>query len=208
MRRIYAILLILITTNVYGQDCLDMDIILLGDYSGSIEGKEHYVKNAFEAFSKSFKYSASVRIGIILFDGSQYIVCPLISSRNTSEVMISMDKYVAGGETILSTALEFSFDMLMADSRNTEKTIIIISDGQANDERPAKKIAEQIKSKGVLICSIHISQLDFHIMSNPNAINKNWGREIMKNISSGDQYFTTTNYTKLSNTLKELSICM
>lgn len=108
------ILIIAIKTNIYGQDCLDMDIILLGDYSGSITGKQHLIQKAFLEFSQSFEYSASVRIGIVLFDENQNEILSLTKSDNTvvKEKINSMD-CTMGGNTMMSRALEYAYDMLM-----------------------------------------------------------------------------------------------
>ena len=188
-----------------------MDIILLGDYSGSIAGKEQLVQNAFLQFSKSFKYSASVRIGVVLFSGDSEIILPLTRSDNrlVQNKIATISEYIVEGNTNMTTALETTYIILTQDRELSRKTIIVISDGEVDNGETVLNAVQIIKQKGIIICSIHISHLTTEIVRNDVlASRRAHGKKLMKEISSGENYFTQTNYNNLSEALKVYGPCM
>lgn len=99
--------------------------------------------------------------------------------------------------------------MLALDRQNTIKTIIVISDGEANEEILAKETAERIKESGIIICSVFISHLTTEIVRSDILVaRQSWGKGVMKAISSGEEYFIETDYYNLGNALKEYGLCM
>lgn len=209
MRRIYLILLIVITTNVYSQDCLDMDIILLGDYSGSVGSNAKYIKQAFHSFATSFKESASVRIGIVLFSDFQFTICTLTDSRSDTVIdsILLMNNFSWAGGTNIAEALEFSYMMLYNDQQSMNQTIILVSDGDDVSSQVIP-IADNIKANGVIIASVYVPTVRTTTIEIKAEYTLRWEQELMKEISSGKEYNTESNYKNLSNNLKTLGICM
>src|SRR6185369_13881362 len=62
--------------------CLKLDIMLIGDMSGSVQGNEQFVYNALSTFASRFELSEEgVKIGAITFDSSPKLISPLTANK-------------------------------------------------------------------------------------------------------------------------------
>jgi len=167
------------------QDCLKIDIILVGDFSGSVRGKEAFIQAAFNSFIQGLPLSEDgVRLGVVVFSDNAEIVQHLTSER------FQLDSLEASGTTNLSEALQLSLDEFNRNGRDVRKIIILISDGIPDDPDGAKLIASQLKLVGVGICGILV---------------EGGNNEYMQEISS---VYAKSNYENLLEQIKQLSGCL
>lgn len=194
MKILLLLLTFLVTTPQ--PDCLKVDIILVGDFSGSVGGYEKFVTDAFTAFIDKFNLSEEgVKIGMVYFDESAYLISPLTNNKDTLRNRFDNSNPIAGGDTNLKDALMVSFNELTENGRQGYKRIIIlISDGDAQDKEGAEIIARQVKSTGVMICGVLIV----------SGFSQN---EYMKQVSS-EFCYVETSYENLIEELRKLDICL
>ena len=113
---------------VYSQ-CLEADIIILVDFSGSEEGNEKHLTQAVREFTQTLP-SETVQIGIIGFANSYTIWCPLGGDLNKALNVMAQTK--ADGGTYITSALDAVYRQL-DNERQVPKICILISDGEISD---------------------------------------------------------------------------
>lgn len=200
MKWIFITLLILLTSFKEKPGCAQLDIILLGDFSGSVQGREKFVVDAFSTFINQFELSeATVKIGMIMFNDNAYITSPLTS--NKDELVAGFNKIAsttASGGTEMVFGLRTAYGEILSKKGrdNIQKIIILVSDGDPDDHNKEDEIA-MIKQMGegqfVSICSIVITQ-------------SGCDRDFMKEISNG--CYSEADYMSLAYELKNLDICL
>jgi Mg-chelatase subunit ChlD len=191
-----SIILLLFLTAFNEKSCLKMDILLLVDMSGSVQGYEEFVKEATESFVRQFNLSENgIRMGIIKFAGKASIISSLTSDKEELEYRLVLFKDErAYGTTNMLQALEIGLNEFLENDRGVRKLIIIITDGSpTSDEQRTKMIAEQIKNLGIGICGVLISSYEAD-------------EEYLQEISSN--CYVRTDYYNLINELKNLEICL
>lgn len=181
--------------------CLRLDILLVGDYSYSCDGKEHFIVDAFKAFANRFKLSEEdFKIGIITFEETATIRCPLTSDPILfNDAIKKLENLKANGAgTNITLALRAAFDELHSNGRqHTTKIIILVSDGLNNNgEADPVKVADQIKITGTTICTVLVDK-------ESNATNAT----VMKYIATSGWYVESS-YGTLIDELKTLDICL
>jgi len=193
--KILALVLITLLTSSTPQ-CLRLDLILIGDMSSSVEGHQKFVSNAFKGFIQKYELSdEGLRIGIITFNSDAKVICSLSSNKDT---LISRSSRIANkltdGNTYLEQALNSSLDEFAQNGRyGYKKMLVIVSDGDVNNESICLNMFKAVKTAGVKVCSVLI--LD----STPRP-------EFMKEISS--DCYVATKYESLHDELQKLSICL
>lgn len=176
--------------------CLQVDIMLVGDYSGSVDGHQEYVANAMWAFVDRFGLSeASVKIGIITFNSEVTLHTGLTTNKaKLQNIIVGLSTTVPSGTTNLKDALYESVNQLQY-GRKVPKLLVIISDGVPDDREETAQLAGEVqKLIGATVCGIYVSA--------PGG-EPGW----LKNICS-DGCYSETSYETLAEELKKLDICM
>ncbi len=178
--------------------CNDLDVIIIADYSASIQGNEKFIHGAISAFEKKLDISEdNIHLGVIVFNVSPEVLCPLQGDPYEIKDRIALlDTYTGYSTTNLRAAFYSAFDEFGVRGRDMhyKKIIIIISDGQPDHPETTKEIARQVKLSGIQV---------FTILIDNNIANS----EYMKEIAS-DNCFYNTDYQGLIKTLGELNLCL
>lgn len=177
--------------------CLNMDIIIIGDYSGSVQGNEPFLIRSFQVLINNLLTMPEddIHLGLILFNDLAEVICPLTADKDIAHKSLSYISDRSNGSTFLTNALYSSFDELTTNGRSGyKKIIIIISDGDVHDVDESILAVNQLKSIGIQVYSILI---------NTNVANK----EFMESISSPNCYFET-DYFNLAKTIVNLNLCL
>lgn len=177
--------------------CLNMDIVILGDYSGSVHKSEQYVIDAFESFASITSEEKNIRVGLILFADEPEINIPLTKDLSTLlSASAPLREQNASGSTDINAAIEQAAILLYSQQNNSRKLIILISDGDITDgATPDQTIAtaRQLSILGVSICTVLIKNSSSH-------------PEFMKEISSG--CYVESSYENLSAELGKMDVCL
>ncbi|KAM9403732.1 collagen alpha-3(VI) chain-like [Salvelinus alpinus] len=152
-----------IITDICSPDiCKDMkgDVLFLIDSSGSINNPDFQKMKVFmqSIINKSDIGLDKVHVGIIQFSTSQQVIFPL-NKHNDKEGMLhdlQMMQQIGGG-TLTGEALSYTsqfFDPPKGGRTNVKQFLIVVTDGEAQDEvtSPAKKLQD----KGVIIYTIGV----------------------------------------------------
>lgn len=184
-----------------GGGCLEADILFITDWSGSIQGHEKTVVNAFASYISEFTLSPDgVKIGILTFSGHAELECPLTADKNKLDSsLIRLRFRYPGGDTKLNSGLIFSPSIFNQSTIERDKTasmqiIIFMTDGDAPDQADAIISAKTLKDEGVIIYVIGIGDI------------KDDPRKAMKKIASPDSYLEI-DYESLKKTLQRMDLC-
>ena len=181
----------------YDNNCTQLDIVLVGDLSQSVEHQKGYLIEACYNFMRDLNVSdANIRLGIVTFTGGS--VAHVILSGNKKIIkqgIQNINKVYSGGSTNMLSGLVTAKSMLDKNGRfHVKKIIILISDGAPNFPSHAPlNFGNLIKSEGIIICSIYLDSSEGN-------------RKFMRNISS--DCYKESNYKELSNTLNNLNFCL
>lgn len=193
------LLAILLLGSMKQDPCMQMDIILLLDYSGSIDGNEGFVREAVQDFVKGYELSEQgIKIGVITFSDYTNTISPLISDRSELLKRICvLDNFGGSGSTHMIRGLEVAEKEFYTSGRlGFKRVIIIISDGDVNSgggKEETLKVAEGLKKFGFKICSVLIQNKD----SEP---------EFMQALSN--ECYVETKYSDLRKELLKLQPCL
>lgn len=191
----YIIFLLSIT--LCSAQCLQMDIMLVGDMSGSVNGQEYQVADAFDALVDRLELSEDgIRIGVITFNTKVFVLTPQTSNKGSIKLHIDtgIRNRKAEQTTNLDAALQTAFILLSGGERpDATKLIILVSDASPNMMEPTYRTASQIKSMpGYAIFGVLIQ-------------NSETSEDFMAMIST---IYVKTNYESLVNTIKQMDICL
>lgn len=179
------------------QGCLQIDIMLVGDLSGSIDGNEYIIADAYDAFVNRFELADNtMRIGAVVFSDNTFILSHLTSTKNILVDRINyMRTHRLGGTTNMYGALDFVWKEFKQNGRkNVRKMIIILSDGEVDHPEETAIIIEQMKlESNIEICAVYIDTYSGK-------------EEYMANISNTYCYVSTS-YQALIFELERLDIC-
>lgn len=178
--------------------CLEANIILVADLSGSVEGHEIFIVDALKSFVQRFELSdKGIRIGYIRF--ATYAVVENHLTGNKLALLNSINKIdtaMTGGFTDLTHALQLTELELSNNARkNVLKIVILISDGDPDEEDTALEHANYIKRMdNVLIYGVYVDS-------------KDGDKDNMK-LYSSRRCFIDTYYEELVFELQKLDICL
>lgn len=176
--------------------CLEIDIILIGDLSGSVDGNEYFVADAFDAFIDRFELSENtIRIGSAIFDDRIFILSELTHNRDKllAGVNFMRNNKLGGSTNMFGAAQWVNYEFSNNGRSDTRKMLIIVSDGAVNHPLGTKQSIEILRKNNIEICGIYI--------------NTNSGNEdFMMNVSEPYCYVSTS-YETLVMELEKLDIC-
>jgi len=199
MKTLIFLLLAVITSGYNipkNNGCLQVDIMLVGDFSGSVMGHQQFVTDAFISFANSFELSEEgIKMGIVKFGDRAQLISDLNSDQEDfKKKAMTLNYYFPVGNTMLQSALELSVEKLLGSKgrKGYGKMIVIVSDGAVDDPMESLKIIGQLKQLGIKICTVLIKTE----MTRP---------EYMQYISS--DCYVESDYENLAIEIKKLDIC-
>jgi len=180
------------------QSCLQMDIILLCDYSGSMGTQDRqHVEDAVQVLVDRFKHEDGVRIGIMLFGTNQVNIQDLSYAKDIGQVEF-ID--FQGHNTYIGQAFQAAKNQLYQDRLHAYKTIILISDGEPDAREYSLSKADELRSTGIIICSVQVSEEGDWQLESKSAF--------MKLAATSENFYISTNYSGLAGALKKLGLCL
>eukprot|EP00931_Biecheleriopsis_adriatica_P094044 TRINITY_DN6774_c0_g1_i1.p1 TRINITY_DN6774_c0_g1~~TRINITY_DN6774_c0_g1_i1.p1 ORF type:complete len:864 (-),score=150.67 TRINITY_DN6774_c0_g1_i1:179-2770(-) len=173
-----------------------LDLVICVDSSASLcmskealptyhsEGGAFVSSGAFESVKGLLEYLAhamhmpEVRLGLVRFEDSPQVICPLTGQRDTFLSHLRCMK-MSTGETRLAPALHLALQMLEDERKcvranradwelpREEKAIVVITDGDANDMAQSMEMATVVKEKDcqLLFIKMGAEQDNLHQMS-------------------------------------------
>lgn len=119
--RIFVAVLLLLSGMSMKEDagCLQLDIILIADLSGSVKGFEPFISNALNAFTNKFDLDEEgIEIGAIVFNTNSYLLSEITSNKKElSSKLKSIAFATANGDTNMLLALRLAIDEFMTHGR-------------------------------------------------------------------------------------------
>ncbi len=194
--QILVLTFLIFTGGIVHAQCSNLDVILLGDFSSSVQGNEQFVLDAIVEFAEELTpHVNDVRLGVIMFADDATVVCRPDNDywRNLPNVM-EYNSINATGSTNIELALQTATNELLREQNNRRKVIVLISDGDVTVGTQEQTIAtaKQIQNIGIGICGVLIK-------------NNSSRPEFMKEVS---QVYVETDYTNLALELKKLNLCL
>lgn len=174
--------------------CLEMDMIILVDISGSLAGYELYIHSAMNSLIDGIELQEDgIKLGVVVFSTTSHVNSPL--SINKDFIMSNIRTIGSDqGSTNMTEGLYVSLNELMNNGRNgVKKLIVVISDGAVDSRYGTRLAAQQIKMANISICSILI-------------LGHTVDKELMKDISNG--FYIESRYETLAEEIKKLDICI
>lgn len=173
--------------------CLEMDIILLVDLSGSVSGHEQFVSDAVLAFNDRIEKSEqSIRMGVVSFGDHAEMLSPITFEKEPIAAGVS-NLTADGSTTNLIQGLEMSFAALTSSDRNASKLIVVISDGAVINEAQTLTMIEQLKMIGVNFCAVLV-------------MDRQANDAFMQVV--GGQCYARANYETLAKEINKLDVCL
>ena len=185
--------------NIESHGCLEMDIILLGDLSGSIDGSEQFVADALEAFVSRFDLGENtLRIGAATFSWNIYEISQL--THDKKKLLTGIDylrTHRMGATTRMSNAIDYASEQFSKYGRpGVKKMVIIISDGAANQPKnTVLAIKNLVEKHRAFICGVYVWT--------PSG-----GDEDFMFSISNEACFVSSSYEILVEELERLDICL
>ena len=154
------------------------DTVIAIDCSGSMSRNdpnfEYIVKNSLypgSAYSKITCYRklaaenfveaqrTNDRTGIVLFDSTAGVTCELTDS--LPDLKSAIEKIYSSGGTGFNQAVSVSLDLLDAAGRDSEKMILLVSDGQSSINT---SLIEAARAAGVVINTVYIGSASDNVL--------------------------------------------
>lgn len=194
-----------------------IDIVLCLDISGSMLAQD-FTPNRMEAAknvaSDFIDNRPADRIGLVIFSGESFTMCPLTSDRNVLKSQLyNVHSGLLEDGTAIGSGLATGVDRLRA-SQSKSKVIILLTDGENNggliDPNTAKEIA---KSVGVRVYTIGVGTEGFAPMpvQTPGGIvmqkeKVSIDEKLLTQIATetGGKYFRATDNESLKNIYTEI----
>jgi Ca-activated chloride channel family protein len=194
-----------------------IDIVLCLDISGSMLAQD-FTPNRMEAAknvaSDFIDNRPADRIGLVIFSGESFTMCPLTSDRNVLKSQLyNVHSGLLEDGTAIGSGLATGVDRLRA-SQSKSKVIILLTDGENNggliDPNTAKEIA---KSVGVRVYTIGVGTEGFAPMpvqtANGIVMQKekvSIDEKLLTQIANetGGKYFRATDNESLKNIYTEI----
>lgn len=178
--------------------CVKLDIMLVADMSQSVSGYEKFIHDAFKSFVDRFELDDNgIRMGLIRFSSDAYLLTELTTDKkNLYSGLETIKPYTADGTTNLTHALYLANNEILENGRVLAgKIIVVITDGDPDDDESAYEAAQVIKSfPGTNICGIYISS--------PYS-----DKDFLKLISS-EFCYVESNYDNLVKEIQKLDVCL
>lgn len=193
---------ILIICSSFTPRCLKLDLVLLVDLSGSVEGREQFISDAVQSFIDQLDISPSaVRVSIITFNSVPTVRLSLSDDRDRLLSTAQSIRYsVCYGLTNMAMALRYASYELVNNSRpGATRMIVLITDGLPDSPQETYSAVSALSIHQIGLCGVFV-------------YDEKEGEQIVEGIDflrsiCGD-CFAHSNYITLTYQLKRLSICL
>lgn len=194
MKRL-LIMLLFISSNLYSQGCLKMDIMILFDMSASIFGNEHKIENAANIFIEGINLSnEGIRAGIVAYNSDTFGMQQLTSDKS---LLFAATKYISSRKPDYSTNMSNALSVAQSEllnERSVQKMVIIITDGDPDDRGKTYIQAMLMQDIGILVAAIFIKTGDSN-------------EPFLESICTPGMYIRTS-YKTLATEIMKLDICL
>lgn len=199
MKAFIIVLLLILPLQSNSKDCLEMDIVILCDLSGSIENYEDFVEQAIIGLVEKIDLSEhTVRIGVIGFNDLPFVIAGLSGNKDELIKLIKDFPFYGNGFTYMANGVRISSNMLFADRHHVQKMLIVISDGDLSDTDNTSAAINEMEDFNVSICGVFIKTA--------SAYNDHTGQQYMRKISG--LCYVETYYENLAKELAKMEICL
>lgn len=171
-------MLSLYCAHVYAQEngCLCADIVILSDFSGSMNGSEGVVKESVETLIQSIPpEDYKIRFALVSFSDHVYTEVPLTS--NHKELVKGVEEYesksAVGVNTWVTLGLKRAYDVFVQNEqrRGCFRIVVIISDGYFDDAEEAIGMAKNMRSHhDYPIAVFSLSTSEDSVLGSPRAL--------------------------------------
>lgn len=195
------IIILMIIISSFSPRCTKIDIVLLLDISGSVEGREQFIVDATRSFVDNLNVGESeVRISIITFNSYITTICPLTADRTVLHQAIDRMAYIqAHGMTNMPLGLRQASWELTNNSRiGARRMVVIITDGMPDSRQDTIVAVDELSIYSIGLCGVFVYDHYDDTIAH--------GLEFLRNITGS--CFTHGNYVILSEQIKRLSICL
>lgn len=170
--------------------CLDISNSMLAE-----DIKPNRISRAKQSLNSLIDQLSNDRIGIVIFAGSAYVQLPITNDYSAAKTFIDIidPSMISNQGTAIGEALEIANEGFGEKSNKKSRSIILISDGEDNEEE-AVSIAKEIAKDGVIINTIGLGLPEGALIP----INKQGGGKIeYKKDENGSYVMTKLNETIL-----------
>jgi len=177
--------------------CAKLDIMLIADMSGSVDGYQGYIYDALFDFANNLELDENgIRIGLTVFNYTDTILYHLDDNKpKLIQAIHTIKSTSADGGTYLYTTLQHTTQEFIKRGRQDSKWIvIIITDGNPAQLFDVVKEAKRMHSLGIMIFGVMVES-------------KEENESALRDISSPNCYIST-NYQLLTEELKKLDLCL
>jgi len=199
--RLFWWVLLLLVLLVLGQrlraQCLQLDVVLVGDYSSSVAGHERFVLDAFAAFAERFTLAENgVRVGVVTFDSYGRTRLGLSGDRDSVRQALGglRGERADGSGTDLVVGLVAAQQLLLADRPEARKLVVLVSDGAHNGAESPEEASELLQAQGILVAGVLVRDGSSQT-------------RLMDRISTPGMY-VETRYENLVEALQKLDVCL
>lgn len=130
--------------------CLDISNSMLAE-----DIKPNRISRAKQSLNHLIDELSNDRIGVIIFAGSAYVQLPITNDYGAAKTFIDVidPSMISNQGTAVGAALEKAYESFGEKINNKSRSIILISDGEDNEEE-AVDIAKKISKEGIVINTI------------------------------------------------------
>lgn len=189
--------ILLSSSTVLPEGCLQLDVLLVGDMSTSVSGNEKFVASAFNTFVSKFDLDEEgIRIGAIIFNSRAHIISHLSSDKKLVGGNVqALEFFQADGNTDMLNALYKCVEEFDKNGRHgVKRVIVIVSDGATQGQDKVLLAAGQLKLIGIDICGVVV-------------INTDTDENFMEHLASPGCYVESY-YNNLPDIMKKMSVCL
>jgi hypothetical protein len=191
--------------------CLEADVIIVADWSGSTKSNHKFMVEAMYAYSQSFRLrDDGIKIGLISFGDCTYAECDLTSDTNQINQGIMNLLSDSGWHSTIADPVPDLVSYMMKISETARKRtpqkrfVIFISDGEIDNKNGSiENVVNGFKSlKG----DLNVITVPIYVGYSPFEINPDW--QFMKEIAYSRDFLFKSSYQELKMFLKGLNLCM
>ncbi|MDR1005906.1 MAG: VWA domain-containing protein [Bacteroidales bacterium] len=134
------------------------DVMVCLDVSNSMRAediKPNRLVRAKQSLSNVISQMETDKIGLIIFAGTSYVQLPLTSDYGTAKTFVDIvsPDMISNQGTAIAEVIDKAVESLEKEKKHKARAIIIISDGEDNEEG-AIAAARQARSKGIVVNTI------------------------------------------------------
>lgn len=160
---------------------LDKSDSMVGDELDPYPTREAALKDISKNFVNTINFSED-KVGVVLFSDKYTLAAKMGSSK--SSILSVISSYTSDHGTMIDGALSMALQNMPAAINGGDRYIVLITDGQQDDDSGTISVANQIKSKGITLAAL--------------AMGDKTDNAMLKSIASGGYYYSAENSKDLN----------